>query len=163
MSGHRRLAIPMAATSALVLATCGLIASAAEPGTDDSGAYTPLALENRPTLDTGPATHNGTARIGLGYTSQDNYMFGEYNGLSKQGVTAIGDLQWQDFHNSDNYWQLSLSNLGLDTREGELVWGRVDHLKLTVGFDSQQQVRNDSGQTPFRGNATQYSTSPHPE
>jgi len=28
----------------------------------------------------------------------DNYMFGEYNGLSEQGVTLIGDLQWQDFH-----------------------------------------------------------------
>ena len=82
-------------------------------------------------------------------------MFGEYNGLSKQGATLIGDLQWQDFHSSDNYWQLSMSDLGLDTREGKLTWGKPDRLRLTMGFDSQQQVRNDSGQTPFRGNTNQ--------
>ncbi len=156
MSSHRRLKKPLTTASALALVSCGLIAHSAEPGADEIDVYAPLALQNQPALATQTTANSGTARVGLGYTSQDNYMFGEYNGLSKQGVTAIGDLQWQDFHNGDNYWQLSLSNMGLDTREGELVWGSADRLRFTVGFDSQQQVRNDSGQTPFRGNVTQY-------
>lgn len=156
MSIHRRLKRPLTTASALTLATCGLIAHSAESDSDDGDALTPLALQNRPALNTSVTSHNSIARIGLGYTSQDNYMFGEYNGLSEQGVNLIGDLRWQDFHSGDNYWKLSLSNLGLDTREGKLVWGSPDQLRVTVGFDSQQQVRNDSGQTPFRGNVTQY-------
>jgi MtrB/PioB family decaheme-associated outer membrane protein len=142
--------------AALMLASCDALSQATESAVEEPGAYTPLALENRP-APTGEASgYTGAARIGLGYTSRDNYMFGEYNGLNEKGPTAIGDLQWQDFHDSDNYWQLSMSNLGLATRQGELTWGRPDQLRITLGFDSQQQVRNDSGQTPFHGNVNQY-------
>ncbi len=152
---NRRLPWLLSAASALVMATCAALAQTAEEAVDDTSPATPLALENRPLPTTWKSDYSGTAQFGLGYTSDDNYMFGEYNGLSKQGPTLIGDLQWQDFHSSDNYWQLSMSNLGLDTREGKLTWGRADHLRLTMGFDSQQQVRNDSGQTPFQGNVNQ--------
>lgn len=156
MNARRHSSNAFVTASAAVLATCSLMANSAESTVEDADTYTPLALQNRSAFSSAPNVYNGAARLGLGYTSQDNYMFGEYNGLSQQGATLIGDLRWQDFHSSDNYWQLSMSNLGLDTREGELVWGKPDRLRFTVGFDSQQQVRNDSGQTPFRGNATQY-------
>ena len=143
------------AATALALATSGALAQTTGEGIDDTSPYTPLMLVNRPSPNSWQSDYSGTAQFGLGYTSDDNYRFGEYNGLSEQGATLIGDLQWQDFHSSDNYWQLSLSDLGLDTREGELTWGRIDRLRLTMGFDSQQQVRNDSGQTPFQGNVNQ--------
>ncbi|MEZ5503296.1 MAG: MtrB/PioB family decaheme-associated outer membrane protein [Halioglobus sp.] len=156
MKSRLRLLRPFTAASSLVLATCGALAQTVTPEADDTSATAPLALENRPALTDWLSGSTNAARVGLGYTSDDNYMFGEYNGLSQQGPTVIGDLQWQDFHNSDNYWQLSLSNLGLDTRQGELTWGRQDRLRFTMGFDSQQQVRNDSGQTPYRGNVNQY-------
>lgn len=146
---------PLTTACVLVLVTCGALAQTAAESVDDTSPYSPLALANRPAPTAWLSDYSGAAQFGLGYTSDDNYKFGEYNGLSKQGATLIGDLQWQDFHNSDNYWQLSLSDLGLDTREGTLTWGRPDRLRLTMGFNSQQQVRNDSGQTPFTGNTNQ--------
>jgi MtrB/PioB family decaheme-associated outer membrane protein len=151
----RRPPWPLIAAGVLALATRGALAQVGEESVDDTGAYSPLALVNRPAPSAWESDYSGTAQFGLGYTSDDNYRFGEYNGLSEQGPTLIGDLQWQDFHSSDNYWQLSLTDLGLDTREGQLTWGRPDRLRLTMGFDSQQQVRNDSGQTPFAGNTNQ--------
>jgi len=82
-------------------------------------------------------------------------MFGQYNGLNEDGLTLIGDLQWQDFSRPDDYWQLSLADLGLATREGRLRWGKPGQISLTLAFDSQQQVRNDSGRTPFTGDYEQ--------
>jgi MtrB/PioB family decaheme-associated outer membrane protein len=157
MSKRCRHLLPLTALGALALAAAGAMAQEAAPETsDDSTPFSPLGLKNRPiTLPDWRGDGTGALRLGLGYTSDDNYMFGEYNGLSKQGPTAIADLQWQDFHSSENYWQVSMQDMGLDTRQGKAIWGRADRLKLTLGFDSQSQVRNDSGETPFRGNTTQ--------
>ena len=141
--------------SSLLMAATGAL-SQEDVNTDTATSpYTPLALENRPVKIPSNAGYAGAVRLGLGYTSDDNYMFGQYNGLSEEGVNVIGDLQWQDFRSGENYWQVSVSDLGLDTRQGHATWGRADHLRITLGFDSQQQVRNDSGQTPFRGNVYQ--------
>ncbi len=160
MNTRRRQLVSFATRGAFVLPlltalATGALAQAAE---DDSAAteqYSPLGLQARPARSNWDTLDANALRLGLGYTSDDNYMFGEYNGLSQQGPTAIADLRWQDFHSSDNYWQVSLQDMGLDTREGKAIWGRADRLRLTLGFDSQQQVRNDSGQTPFSGNVQQ--------
>jgi MtrB/PioB family decaheme-associated outer membrane protein len=155
MNRRIRLSCQLTTASVLVLAASGALAQAAEPASEEASPYAPLALESRPVQTRWQTDYSGAVRLGLGYTSDDNYMFGQYNGLSEEGVTVIGDLQWQDFHSGDNSWQVSLSDLGLDTREGQATWGRKDRLWLTVGFDSQQQVRNDSGKTPFSGNVNQ--------
>ena len=118
--------------------------------------YTPLGLQNRPPLKTAwQADSQGIAQLGVGYTSDDNYMFGEYNGLNKDGANVIGNLQWQDFSGADNYLQGYVSNLGLDTREGELTWGKTGQFSITAGYDSQIQVSNDQGRTPFSGSSNQ--------
>jgi MtrB/PioB family decaheme-associated outer membrane protein len=170
MSKRVRHLLPLAAASALALAPASALSQApAGTGntgstsstnntsgtTDDTAPYSPLGLQHRVALSSWLGDDPRAVRLGLGYTSDDNYMFGEYNGLSEQGPTAIADFAWQDFHSSDNYWQVSLQDMGLDTRQGKATWGRADRLRLTLGFDSQQQVRNDSGQTPFSGNSTQ--------
>jgi len=147
---NSRIPFQLTAISALVLAAMGVLAAEETAETEDAGAYVPLGVENR--SSGGPeAGYAGAVQLGLGYSSDDNFMFGQYNGLNEKGANLIGNLQWQDFSNSDSYWQASVSDLGLDTREGEVVWGRADRLRLKLGFDSQLQVRNDSGSTPFRG------------
>ena len=150
MKSSNRLACQISAASSLVLAACGVLAQ--ETGTADS--YTPLGLANRPLQTNWQGNSPGAVQVGAAYTSDDNYMFGEYNGLNEEGATAIGNLQWQDFSGGD-YWQGYVSNLGLDTREGELTWGKAGRISLSVGFDSQLQVSNDNGRTPFRGNTRQ--------
>jgi MtrB/PioB family decaheme-associated outer membrane protein len=145
MKSMNRFPCHLGAASSLVLAACGVVAQ-------ETGQYTPLALQNRPPLKTAwQADQPLIAQLGLGYTSDDNYMFGEYNGLHKEGATVIGNLQWQDFSGGDTFWQGYVSNLGLDTREGELTWGKAGRFSLSAGFDSQLQVSNDEGRTPFKG------------
>jgi MtrB/PioB family decaheme-associated outer membrane protein len=114
--------------------------------------YAPLLLETRPLATRWQTEYNGVVQLGLDYTSDDSFKFGQYNGRSEKGTELIGNLRWQDF-GGDSYWRVSISDLGLDTREGEVTWGRGDRLKLQLGFDSQIQVRNDSGRTPLRGNS----------
>src|SRR5210317_2176194 len=114
MKSIHRIPCHLGAASSLVLAACGVVAQESTP-------YTPIAMENRPPLKS--AWQSGaplTAQLGAAYTSDDNYMFGEYNGLNDDGATLIGNLQWQDFSSGGNFWQGYMSNVGLDTREGEL-------------------------------------------
>jgi len=145
MKSMNRLPLQLSVASSLVLAACGVVAQEAD-------TYTPIALQNRPPLKT--AWQPGKpliVQLGAGYTSDDNYMFGQYNGLNKEGATAIGNLQWQDFNSGNNYWKGYVSNLGLDTREGELTFGRPGRFSITAGYDSQLQVKSDEGRTPFSG------------
>lgn len=154
---NRRSPIPfqLTAASILVLAASGALAQQAEEAAEQEAPYTPLGLANRPQALHSGSDHAGAVELGAAYTSDDNYMFGQYNGLNEDEATLIGNLQWQDFKSGDSYWQLTLSDMGLDTREGRLTWGRPDRLRIEAGFDSQQQVRNDSGRTPFSGGDNQ--------
>ena len=116
MKSMNRFHFNVGMASSLVMAACGALAQ-------DTETYTPLGLQNRPPLKTAwQADTNAIAQLGVGYTSEDNFMFGEYNGLNKEGANVIGNLQWQDFNRGDNYLQGYVSNIGLDTREGELTW-----------------------------------------
>ncbi|MEZ5566917.1 MAG: MtrB/PioB family decaheme-associated outer membrane protein [Halioglobus sp.] len=96
--------------------------------------------------------YRGVLELGAAYVSDDSSQFGQYNSLQEAGASLIGQLQWQTYSPGNSYWQGSVSDLGLDTREGTLTWGLADTLTISAGFDSQVQVRNDSGRTPFRGN-----------
>ena len=145
MMSMNRLPCQLTVASSLVLAACGVVAQEVD-------SFTPLGLLNRPPLKTAwQADSPLIAELGAGYTSDDNYMFGQYNGLNQEGATAIGNLQWQDFNSGDNYWQGTISNLGLDTREGALTFGRAERFSVTAGYDSQLQVKSDEGRTPFSG------------
>ena len=144
MNNRNRLPFQLTAASALVLATSGALAQEADP-------YAPLAAETRPLQTRWQNDYSGAVQLGLGYTSDDNYMFGQYNGRQKDEATLIGNLQWQDFRSGDSYGQLSMSDLGLGTREGEVTWGNADHLRSSLGCDWQEQVGNDSGRTRCRG------------
>ena len=146
MKHRTQIPFQLTAISAMVLMASGVVAQT-EGEAKAEGPYTPLLIETRPIN-----THSADGvQLGLGYVSDDNFMFGQYNGLYEEGTTVIGNLRWQDFSSSDSYWRASVSDLGLDTREGELIWGRSDNLKIQFGFDSQIQVRNNTGETPFLG------------
>ena len=106
--------------SALCWATPG---AAQEVETEPGSLYAPLQLQLRTPVAHERDAYSGRLRIGGAYTDDSNYMFGQYNGLDEEGLTLIGDLQWQDFAHPENYWQLSLSDMGLATREGRVSPG----------------------------------------
>jgi MtrB/PioB family decaheme-associated outer membrane protein len=101
-------------------------------------------LETRWALD-----YNGFAEIGVGYVSDENFEFGEYNALDDDEAFVIGNL---DFSGGEggSLWNLSVSDLGLDTREGSGTW-RNEAWTITLEYDGQKQVKNNTGRTPFRG------------
>lgn len=131
------------------IAAASMLLAAAAAGQEDP--FAPLLLETRPIAVRHDTDYQGMLQLGAQYVSDDNFMFGQYNGLHEKGGTLIGSLRWKDFSLPDSHWQVSLDNFGLDTREGSLIWGRSDRLQLELGFDSQLQVRNNGGRTPFRG------------
>lgn len=133
----------------LLLAPLALAVSSAIAQTEDP--FAALAQETRPLATRWQTDYTGSLELGLGYVSDDNFMFGQYNGLHEDGVKLIGNFNWNSFSNADSYWQASLTDLGLDTREGKIVWALREKLRITAEFDSQLQVRNNSGSTPFRG------------
>ena len=43
--------------------------------------FEPLGAETRPLATRWQTDYSGALQLGLGYTSDDNFMFGQYNGL----------------------------------------------------------------------------------
>ena len=120
MKRRSPLPIQLTAASVLVLAASGVLAQESTEETDaaeESKPYTPLGLLNRPQAPVQPGDQLGRLELGAAYVSDDNYMFGQYNGLNDDDASLIGNLQWQQF-SGDSYWKTSFTDMDLPTREG---------------------------------------------
>jgi hypothetical protein len=118
----------------------------------------PLGLNAQMLEEEGEAlapVYASEAEIGIGYNTEDSYKFGKFNGLEDDGAFFIGNFDLRKARpagdNSRDYWELSGTNLGLDSRNayGEYtVYG-----SYSLYFDFDQRVNNliDDGQTPFIG------------
>ncbi len=82
--------------------SAGLLALAANTTLADEHLYTPLAARLATPAVSPLQGPGGTVQAGVGYTSDDNFKFGQYNGLHEKGATLIGNLQWQDFSGGDS-------------------------------------------------------------
>jgi MtrB/PioB family decaheme-associated outer membrane protein len=156
MTRRRLEALPVPIIGTLLVLCAAASPQAAELAEESSveKVYRPIIPATGTLFDPGRRVSGGDAgvmELGLQYVEQNSFMFGQYNGLHERGPALIGNLRWQDFSNSDSQWRVSMSDLGLETREGEISWGIADKLRLQLGFDSQLQVRNNSGRTPFGG------------
>ena len=108
-----------------------------------------VAQEDKRPLETRWAVdYSGSVEIGVGYVSDENWEFGEYNGLDEDEAFLIGNFDWSGGEGG-TLWNLSGSDLGLDTREGSGRW-RNESWEFFFEYDGQKQVRNKSGRTPFR-------------
>ena len=112
-------------------------------------AATALAQEDsRPLATRWAVDYAGVAEIGVGYVSDENFEFGEYNGLNEDEAFVIGNFDWSG-GSDGTLWNFGGSNLGLDTREGSGRW-RNNRWEFFFEYDAQKQVRNNSGRTVFR-------------
>jgi MtrB/PioB family decaheme-associated outer membrane protein len=96
--------------------------------------------------------YSSQLEVGAGYVSDDNFMFGQYNGLNEEGAVFIGDLKWRGFSNN-SYWEVSGSDLGLDTRSVGLRWANAGKFELDFKYDGQLQVKNNTGRSPYTGSS----------
>jgi len=102
--------------------------------------------------------------VGAGYVSQDSYKFGEYNGLEHQGVYGILNFFLKGGGHFDSEdatrWRVEGTNLGLDTRELRMEYGKQGTYRVELNYDELRRNRSDSYQTPYDGAGTNVLTLP---
>ena len=94
---------------------------------------------------------SGTLDVGLGDVSKDSYKFGEYTGLNEQGGFLIGNAAARFRGKDADYWNVSASNLGLDSRSLSAESGRQGKYKVFLKYDELPHFISDSAVTPFVG------------
>jgi len=118
-----------------------------------TGLLSGIALAASPALAQDKAVQSpGRAyELGLGYVSDDAFLFGRYNGLQEQGPYLIGDIQDQGYSEDSRYWHARGTNLGLDSRYLRLEGGIQGSQQYYFEYDQLPNNRSDSASTPFLG------------
>ncbi len=95
---------------------------------------------------------SGQVDFGLGYLFDDSYHFGDYSGLSDQGLFLLGGARvgWREAEGA-GYWDLEAHDLGLDSRAVELRGGQQGSFGIRLSYDSVPRRINDTASTPFLG------------
>jgi MtrB/PioB family decaheme-associated outer membrane protein len=106
----------------------------------------------------------GTVEIGIGDVSPGSFKAGEYNGLEKKGLFAIGalDVRGGAPYDSDRRfrWRVRGTDLGLATRNLMAEAGKQGTFRVLLGYDSLLRNSSDSYQTPYVGAGTNTLTLP---
>ncbi|MEO8134670.1 MAG: MtrB/PioB family outer membrane beta-barrel protein, partial [Betaproteobacteria bacterium] len=93
--------------------------------------------------------------VGAGFVdaSGDRLKAGDYNGLQRKGLFAIGNLDLRgggEYYNGDaTRWRLDGTNLGLDSRSLSGEYGVQGRYRLTGGFSQLRHITGTSYETPF--------------
>jgi len=111
-----------------------------------------------------PVLNTNEIEIGLGYSSDDSFKFGEYNGLPKQGGFAISNLKLSKYlqpdHSDTTYWNVDMKNMGLSNRSVSAEIEKIGKFRLHFNFDEIPHNRFSDGRTPFMGAGTANQTLP---
>ncbi len=105
----------------------------------------------------------GSVEIGAAVASDASFKAGEYNGLQDKGATAIGNFDARSrtpFDAGRSRWQITGTELGLETRSLTAVVGEQGKYRLNLGLDQLRRNRSDTYQTPFAGTGDHVLTLP---
>ena len=94
---------------------------------------------------------SGELELGVGHVSDDSYKFGRYTGLHEEGPYAIGDFNLQFRHGRGDDLHLIGTDLGLDSRNILLEYGRQGTFDTYIEYDQLPSFEIDSAVTPFNG------------
>lgn len=91
---------------------------------------------------------SGNLGLGAGYISEDDPLF--QNVIASDGDNAVPLLDgWINYWGEQgNYFALTASELGLETRSLELKGGQLNSYKVTFGYRQLQQTASDA-YTPY--------------
>ena len=97
-------------------------------------------------------------QIGVAGVSANSFKFGEYNGLNKFHVFAIGNFDYRGgaaYDSIDTWrWRFQGSSLGLETRNGILDFGKQGKVQVRFAYNTILANTSDSYQTPYLGVGT---------
>lgn len=95
---------------------------------------------------------SGSLELGPGYVSADSFKFGEYTGLNQQGGFVLGNADARYRRSEDAaYFDMSATNLGLDSRALHVDGGKQGKYKLFLNYDEIPHYISNSATTPFLG------------
>ena len=130
-------------------------------------------LDEEDAIEELPPLYTSKIEIGSGYTSQDSYKFGEYNGLEDEGAFFLGNILIRKKSiigdGDDRYWALAGTNLGLDSRNiyaeysDDGTYGNYREnaaYRLFFEYDQIPHKQFSDGMTPFNGAGTTNQTLP---
>lgn len=125
------------------------VASAAEPSGSSATVQSPVANADADDPAVAALTRpTSMLELGVGYVSQGDYKFGEYNGLQRRGPYAIGafDIERRSPYDGDGtgYFRLQGYNLGLGTREVRVNGGMQGRFSVNFGYDELRRNSSDS-------------------
>lgn len=103
-----------------------------------------------------------TVEVGAGNVDKSSAKFGEYNGLDKNGVYGIANLQLfgSGSDNSAYRWRLLGTNLGLDNRSVQGDAGAQGKWRVTFGYDDLRRNVSDTYKTLWQGGGSTALTLP---
>lgn len=98
--------------------------------------------------------------LGIGNVSDPSYKFGEYNGLYEEGTFLILNGKARYRGENANYYDLTVEDLGLDSRSIDIEGGRQGRYKAFFRYDEINHAISDSIMTPYLGNGSDTLTLP---
>jgi MtrB/PioB family decaheme-associated outer membrane protein len=110
--------------------------------------------------DAATLTHpTNSVEIGAEYVPKDSAKFGEYNGLNKKGVDAVGNFSARGGDAYDAYtggsgtnrWEIKGTDLGTTSRELSGSVNNQGKWSVGIGYDELRHNTSDTYQTPFQG------------
>jgi MtrB/PioB family decaheme-associated outer membrane protein len=111
-----------------------------------------------------PPLYTSKIEIGVSYSSEDSFKFGEFTGLEDEGAYAIGNIEIRKHSvigdNDNRYWELTGSNLGLDSRTVFAEYSQDGLFDVYLEYYQIPRFRLDDAQTPFNGAGTSNQTLP---
>ncbi len=109
-------------------------------------------------------TYRGELEFGLGYVNENSFKFGEYSGLNNLGIFPQAALNIASTLPYDvpnyTYWQLTGSDLGLDSRSLYAEYGNQGKYQLFLDYQEIPQYRFDDAKTPYLNSGTSNQTLP---
>ena len=107
----------------------------------------------------------GQVELGAGFSSEDSFKLGEYNGLVDSQVFGVGAFSLENASRYDadtsSWWSLNGANLGLETRSLEAATGSQGNYLLRLSWREMPHYRFDNPvSTPFSGAGSAYQTLP---
>ncbi|MCL4802001.1 MAG: MtrB/PioB family decaheme-associated outer membrane protein [Burkholderiales bacterium] len=85
--------------------------------------------------------------LGVGFSTEDSFKFGEFNGIEDQGPFLIGNFNVRNRLGGTRYLNAFGSNLGLDSRKLGVEYGEQGRFWLGAGYD--MLTRNQFSDTQF--------------
>lgn len=103
-------------------------------------------------------TPTNFVEIGASNTSKSSAKFGEYTGLNKSGVDAVGNFSVRGGNaygdgGGATRWSITGNDIGLTSRSLGAEVSNQGQWSLSIGYDELRHNITDSYQTPYQGSS----------